>query len=133
MRSGRAAWFGPGRSRPDTPLGTRPFHAIPIRTGRQRPSPGLLLVEGNQGRPDRILKWFSRMFGAKLARFRSRHAASDRGIDRERRLLFSVINAVSDPILLTDAQGKLLMGNTRAEQLLAWSGETSEGGATHWN
>jgi signal transduction histidine kinase len=127
VRSGRAAWFGPGRSRPDTPLGTRPFHAIPIRTGRQRPSPGLLLVEGNQGRPDRILKWFSRMFGAKLARFRSRHAASDRGIDRERRLLFSVINAVSDPILLTDAQGKLLMGNTRAEQLLAWSGETSEG------
>ncbi len=54
-------------------------------------------------------------------------SASDRGLDRERRLLFSVINAVSDPILLTDAQGKLLMGNTRAEQLLAWSEETSEG------
>jgi signal transduction histidine kinase len=128
VRIGRSAWFGPGRSRPETPLGSRPFHAIPIRSGRQRPSPGLLLVEGNQGRPDRVLTWFARLFGAKLTRLRSRHAASDRSLDRERRLLFSVINAVSDPILLTDAQGKLLMGNTRAEQLLAWSGgDTSEG------
>ena len=38
-----------------------------------------------------------------------------------------MITAVSDPILLTNAQGKLLMGNTRAEQLLAWSEDTSEG------
>jgi len=127
VRTGQAAWFGPGRSRPETPLGSRPFHAIPVRSGRQRPSPGLLLVEGNHGRPDRVLTWFARLFGAKLTRMRSRHAATDRGLDRERRLLFSVINAVSDPILLTDAQGKLLMGNTRAEQLLAWSGDTSEG------
>jgi PAS domain S-box-containing protein len=127
VRSGQSTWFGSARSRPDTPLGNRPFHAIPIRTGRQRPSPGLLLVEGSHGRPDRVLTWFTRMFGAKLMRLRSRHAAADRGLDRERRLLFSVINAVSDPILLTDAQGKLLMGNTRAEQLLAWSEEPSEG------
>jgi len=127
VRTGTSAWFGPGRSRPETPLGSRHFHAIPLRARRQRPAPGLLLVEGNQGRPDRLLTWFARLFGAKLTRLRSRHAASDRGLDRERRLLFSVINAVSDPILLTDAQGKLLMGNTRAEQLLAWSGETSEG------
>jgi signal transduction histidine kinase len=127
VRSGASTWFGPGRSRPDTPLGNRPFHAIPIRSGRQRPSPGLLLVEGNHGRPDRVLTWFARIFGAKLTRLRSRPTASDRGFDRERRLLFSVINAVSDPILLTDAQGKLLMGNSRAEQLLAWSGDTSEG------
>jgi signal transduction histidine kinase len=48
-------------------------------------------------------------------------------MDRERHLLFSVINAVSDPILLTDGQGKLLMGNTRAEQLLAWPEAPSEG------
>ena len=127
VRNGTCAWFGPGRSRPNTPLGNRPFHAIPLRSGRQRPAPGLLLVEGNHGRPDRLLTWFARIFGAKLTRLRSRHAANDRGLDRERRLLFSVINAVSDPILLTDAQGKLLMGNTRAEELLAWSGDTSEG------
>jgi signal transduction histidine kinase len=127
VRTGTPAWFGPGRSRPETPLGSRPFHAIPLRSGRQRPAPGLLLVEGTRGRPDRLLTWFARIFGGKLTRLRSRHAAKDRGLDRERRLLFSVINAVSDPILLTDAQGKLLMGNTRAEQLLAWSGEPSEG------
>jgi signal transduction histidine kinase len=126
-RAGRPASFGPGRSRPETPLGSRPFHAIPMRAGRQRQTLGLLLVEGNHGRPDRVLLWLARILGAKLTRLRSRPAISDRGLDRERRLLFSVINAVSDPILLTDAQGKLLMGNTRAEQLLARSEDTSEG------
>ena len=126
-RDGRPAWFGPGRSRPETPLGNRPFHALPLRVGRQRPSLGLLLIEGSQARPDKVLTWFARILGGKLGRLRSRHAMRDRGIDRERRLLFSVINAVSDPILLTNAQGKLLMGNTRAEQLLAWSENTSEG------
>jgi PAS domain S-box-containing protein len=126
-RECRPLWFGPGRSRPDTPLGSRPFHAIPMRLGRQRPALGLLLIEGNSERRDRTVAWFVRVLSAKLGRLRSRHAFSDRGLDRERRLLFSVINAVSDPILLTDAQGKLLMGNTRAEQLLAWSEDTSEG------
>jgi PAS domain S-box-containing protein len=126
-RAGRPAWFGPGRSRPDTPLGGRSFHAIPMRASRQRPPLGLLLVEGNNSRPDGLVLWVARVLGTKLARLRARPAMSDRGLDRERRLLFSVINAVSDPILLTDAQGKLLMGNTRAEQLLAWSENTSEG------
>ena len=126
-RDCRPVWFGPGRSRPDTPLGSRPFHAIPMRLGRQRPALGLLLVEGTSERPDRTLTWFVRVLSAKLGRLRSRHAFSDRGLDRERRLLFSVINAVSDPILLTDPQGKLLMGNTRAEQLLSWSEDTSAG------
>ncbi|HZM92335.1 MAG TPA: ATP-binding protein [Vicinamibacterales bacterium] len=126
-RDCRPVWFGPGRSRPDTPLGSRPFHAIPMRLGRQRPALGLLLVEGTSERPDRTLTWFVRVLSAKLGRLRSRHAFSDRGLDRERRLLFSVINAVSDPILLTDQQGKLLMGNTRAEQLLSWSEDTSAG------
>jgi PAS domain S-box-containing protein len=126
-RDGRATWFATGRSRPETPLGSRPFHALPMRPGRQRAALGLLLVEDNHARPDRALTWFTRLFGAKLARLRSKVGTSDRGLDRERRLLFSVINAVSDPILLTDAQGKLLMGNTSAEQLLAWSEHTSEG------
>jgi hypothetical protein len=82
VRNGRSTWFGSARSRPDTPLGNRPFHVIPIRAGRQRPLPGVLLVEGNHGRPDRVLTWFARVFGAKLTRLRSRHAASDRGLDR---------------------------------------------------
>jgi len=127
VRAGRFAWFGPGRTRPPTPLGARPFHALPLRPGRQRPAPGLLLVEGPNGRPDGVVAWFARVLAAKLGRLRSRQATSDRGLDRERRLLFSVINAVSDPILLTDGQGKLLIGNTRAEQLLAWTPDTSEG------
>jgi signal transduction histidine kinase/PAS domain-containing protein len=126
-RARRPTWCGPGRSRPDTPLGSRSFHVLPMHPGRQRPPIGLLLVEGSRARPDPVLMWFTRVLGAKLARLRARHALRDRGLDRERMLLFAVINAVSDPILLTDAQGKLLMGNARAEQLLAWSEGTSEG------
>jgi PAS domain S-box-containing protein len=126
-RGRRTVWFGPRRSRPETPLGSRPFHAVPLHAGRQRPALGLLLVEGGQARPDRVLTWFARVLAGKLGRLRTRHAIRGRGLDRDRRRLFAVINAVSDPILLTDAQGKLLMGNTRAEQLLAWSDDTSEG------
>jgi signal transduction histidine kinase len=126
-RCGRPIWFGPRRSRPTNPLGNRPFHAVPLRTGRQRAPLGLLLVEGSHSRLDRVVSWYARVFSAKLMRLRSGAAMIDRGMDRERRLLFSVINAVSDPILLTDAHGKLLMGNTRAEQLLASADDTSEG------
>ncbi len=126
-RAARPVWFGSGRARPKTPLGSRPFHAIPLRLGRKRIALGLLLVEGNSERVDRSMTWFARVLSAKLGRLRARHAFSDRGLDRERRLLFSVINAVSDPILLTNVQGRLLMGNARAEQLLAWSEDMSEG------
>jgi signal transduction histidine kinase len=51
----------------------------------------------------------------------------DKGIVIERHLLYSIINAVTDPILLTDATGKLLVGNTRAEDLFAAREDQSEG------
>ena len=34
---------------------------------------------------------------------------------QERMLLYSIINAVTDPILLTDTEGKLIIGNSHAE------------------
>lgn len=45
----------------------------------------------------------------------------------ERRLLRRIINAVADPILLTDLEGQLLTANTRAEQLLVAGEDASEG------
>jgi PAS domain S-box-containing protein len=45
----------------------------------------------------------------------------------ERRLLRRIINAVADPILLTDMEGQLLTANTRAEQLLVAGEDASEG------
>jgi signal transduction histidine kinase len=101
-----------------------PFHAIPMPSGPRRPPVGLLLVEGLETRPERDLLWFAHVLGEKLLQLRARPQLQDSGLERERRLLFSLINAVSDPILLTDAQGKLITGNARAEQLLAATSES---------
>jgi PAS domain S-box-containing protein len=126
VRSGRHVWFGLA-PRPVTPLDDCPFHAMPLRPDRRGPTLGLLLVEGGQPRPDRSLQWLARVLGMKLLRISSGSGGHDASLDRERQLLFAVINAVSDPILLTDVRGNLLVGNSRAEQLLAWTAETSEG------
>ena len=46
---------------------------------------------------------------------------------RERSLLDAIINAVTDPILLTDTEGRLLIANGRAEALFSTSPAESEG------
>ena len=51
----------------------------------------------------------------------------DRKQRRERTLLFTIINAVTDPILLTDTEGRLIVANARALTLFAASEEESEG------
>ena len=67
-----------------------------------------------------------------------RHQAlteGDRKQGRERSLLHSIINAVTDPILLTDTEGRLLIANARALTLFTASEEESEGrrGAVRMN
>ena len=71
--------------------------------------------------------WFAEILGEKLQALRLRNVTADPGVDRERHLLYSIINAVTDPILLTDDAGKLIIGNLRAEQLFAIRPEESEG------
>jgi PAS domain-containing protein len=46
---------------------------------------------------------------------------------QERMLLYSIINAVTDPILLTDTEGKLIIANAHAEKLFAAPEDASEG------
>src|SRR4029079_9149044 len=54
---------------------------------------------------------------------------------RERSLLYNIINSVTDPILLTDTEGRLLIANARALTLFTASEEESEGrrGAVRMN
>src|SRR5262249_42095060 len=56
-----------------------------------------------------------------------RLVTSQRKLSRERALVFSIINAVSDPLLLTDFEGRLIMANNRAEYLFASVENESEG------
>lgn len=129
-----AAWasrpvhFPAGPGQPETPLESAPFLALPVRPNRTEPPLGLVLIEYEMPEVDPGVVWFSEVLGDKLQRLKSRtEEARDGSIDRERQQLYSIINAVTDPILLTDANGKLIVGNARAEELLASRDDGSEG------
>jgi PAS domain S-box-containing protein len=124
----RPVHFPVGRRQPETPLESTPFTVIPLRSGQPDRKPvGLLLIGTDQPTLDPDVLWFAEVLGEKLTRLRGRTVQSDRGLDRERQLLYNIINAVTDPILLTDASGKLIIGNRHAEQLFAAREEESEG------
>src|SRR5918993_3674243 len=125
--SGRPAQFRPGPRQPETPLESVPFYAVPLRPDRKMPPLGVLLLESDEPDIDEDVLWFAEILGEKFQALRLRNVTADPRVDRERHLLYSIINAVTDPILLTDDSGKLIIGNLRAEQLFAMRAEESEG------
>lgn len=117
------------RRRPSTPFGDAAFHAMAIGvTDPTGDALGLLLV-ATPATDSVDLEWFTQVFGQKLDQiFRQRERADvDHRHGRERSLLHSIINAVTDPILLTDTEGRLLIANARALTLFTASEEESEG------
>ena len=125
--SGVPAHFRRGPRQPETPLENTPFYAVPLRPDRELPPLGLLLLESDEPEIDDDVLWFAEVLGEKFQALRLRNVTADPGLDRERHLLYSIINSVTDPILLTDEAGKLIIGNLRAEQLFAIRAEESEG------
>jgi PAS domain S-box-containing protein len=118
------------RKRPATPFEDEPFHTITLglRSGvNERGALGLLLLSGDRALPD--LAWFTSVFGQKLDQILRQRAFTegDRRQGRERTLLYGIINAVTDPILLTDTEGRLVIANSRALALFTASEEESEG------
>ena len=69
------------------------------------------------------------MLGQKIEQIRGRGSLTEeaRKLRRERALFFTIINSVTDPILLTDTEGRLIVANARAEKLFAATEEESEG------
>jgi signal transduction histidine kinase len=125
------------KRRPRTPFEDSAFHVLPLGvSGFSEEAFGLLLVGGSTGfRPQ--LHWFTTVFSQKLDQILRQQtlADGDRKQGRERSLLYNIINAVTDPILLTDAEGRLLIANARALTLFTASEEESEGrrGAVRMN
>ena len=118
------------RRRPSTPFDDAAFHAIPLAVRSElsdRGALGLLLFSAERPLPD--LQWFSSVFGQKLDQILRQRAFTegDRRQGRERTLLYGIINAVTDPILLTDTEGRLVIANSRALALFTASEEESEG------
>jgi PAS domain S-box-containing protein len=125
------------RRRPSTPFEDAAFHALPLGvSGFREEAFGLLLVGGTAAiRPE--LHWFTNIFSQRLDQILRQQTLieGDRKQGRERSLLYSIINAVTDPILLTDTEGRLLIANARALTLFTASEEESEGrrGAVRMN
>ena len=121
---------GDRRRRPTTPFGDAAFHIVPLTLRGEladNTAMAVLLLSGDRGLPD--VEWFTTVFGQKLEQILQQRAFTegDRRHGRERTLLYSIINAVSDPILLTDTEGRLVIANSRALSLFTASEEESEG------
>jgi PAS domain S-box-containing protein len=116
-----------------TPLGRGAFTAIPLGlrgTGvaeHDDLAPGLLLLRAPAVTND--INWLVTVLGQKIDQMRGRGSLAEeaRKLRRERTLFFTIINAVTDPIMLTDTDGRLIVANARAEKLFAASEEESEG------
>jgi PAS domain S-box-containing protein len=110
-----------------TPLDGRPFHAIPLRGDDDAVAHGLLLASGSGPELAPEVAWLARMLGRQTSRLLNRERLAETRYGQERMLLYSIINAVTDPILLTDTEGKLIIANTHAEKLFAAPEDASEG------
>jgi PAS domain S-box-containing protein len=115
-----------------TPLGRGPFIGVPLglrggMTDADDLAPGLLLIRAPSMTPD--ITWVVAVLGQKIEQLRGRGSLAEeaRKLRRERTLFFTIINAVTDPIMLTDVDGRLIVANARAEKLFAASEEESEG------
>jgi signal transduction histidine kinase len=110
-----------------SPIQGVPFHAIPLRTDDDPVTHGLLLANAAGPELHAEVAWLARMLSRQVSRLLSRHTLAETRFGQERMLLFSIINAVTDPILLTDTEGKLIIANTHAEKLFAAPEDASEG------
>jgi signal transduction histidine kinase len=103
-----------------------PFVVLPLRTD-DGVSHGVLVVDATGPEPSADVLWVSRMLSKQVATLLSRQTLAETRFGQERMLLYSIINAVTDPILLTDTEGKLIIANTHAEKLFAAPEDASEG------
>jgi PAS domain S-box-containing protein len=131
LGSGAVNFGDNGRPAPATPLETGAYTAVPLhgRDSMYDLPVGLLLLSPVHEEARDDVGWVASILGPRLNALRAAHRGveSERRLRRERTLLYSIINAVSDPILLTDTEGRIIVANARAEALLAASEDESEG------
>ncbi len=125
----RPVYFPVGAKQPHTPLTDVAFHAFPLRVERAHAERAfaLLLASTSGAAIDPDVQWLAEVLAEKLHRIGAREPLASSRFGRERALLYSIINAVTDPILVTSSDGKLLVANARAEKLFTAPEEASEG------
>src|SRR4051812_25389872 len=109
------------------PIEGVPFHASPLRGDGTNISHGLLLTGATGPDLHPEIAWLARTLARQMARLLNSQTLANTRFGQERMLLYSIINAVTDPILLTDVEGKLIIANTHAEKLFAAPEDAGEG------
>src|SRR5688572_6078369 len=109
-----------------TPLGRTVVTAAPMygRAGRHSVPAGLLLLATPRADHE-LVTWTATLLGTRMV-----NSARVRGLnetDRRRRREQTLLDAVPDPILLTDAEGRVHVANIRARALLVAREMESEG------
>jgi PAS domain S-box-containing protein len=90
---------------------------------------GLLVVSPRTPDVTREGRWVAQVLGPKMTRLAvsQQRTVAHEIVDRERELLDAIVQAFPDPVLLTDAGGRMITANGRAEALFASRERESEG------
>jgi PAS domain S-box-containing protein len=111
----------------NSPMDGSGFHAVPLRADDDGITYGLVLIDSSAPDVHPDVVWCARQMSKQAARLLTGQPLAQTRAGQERMLLYSIINAVTDPILLTDTEGKLIIANTHAEKLFAAPEDASEG------
>ena len=103
------------------------FHALPFCADENDSGCGLLLTSAPAPELHPEVAWLAGLLSKQVSRLMSRDTLAETRFGQERMLLYSIINAVTDPILLTDTEGKLIIANSHAEKLFAAPEDAGEG------
>ncbi len=129
LTNGSAIAFHHPREARISVLGDAPFTSVKVRTGDDS-ALGLMLISPATDMAAANVKWVADKLGRYLERIGGLQAGFDEDDPRVRRehgLLFSIINAATDPILFTNLEGQLIIANSRAEMLFTAPDDVSEG------
>jgi signal transduction histidine kinase len=129
LHSPEPLYFDRGTFR--SPIDRKGFHAIALRVSDPGVSTknvvGVLLVALGTPELPPVVLWLAEVLSQQVSRLQHRQLLQESRFIQERMLLYSIINAVTDPVLLTDTEGKLIVANALAERLFTAPDEASEG------
>ncbi|HUP39650.1 MAG TPA: hypothetical protein VM115_05990, partial [Vicinamibacterales bacterium] len=97
-------------------IGDVPFTCVKVGGTGDTPALGLLLISPATEMPAAVIRWVAEALGRSIEHVGI--PAADLGdedprVRREHALLFSIINAATDPILFTNMEGQLIIANAR--------------------
>jgi PAS domain S-box-containing protein len=111
-------------------FGNSPFMAVKVGGDDDSSARGLMLISPPADPADNV-QWLVGALTHSLSRFDAHEGPleleDESRMRREHALLFSIINAATDPMLLTNMEGQLIIANARAEMLFTAPDDVSEG------